>query len=473
MRAMRAFAGIFVTIFLLVFGAGAFGAATFAMVKRDEGKRAVIILPGLFASGLYDTATGNGVWDPLESLDISFGDLSGADGLNMEGILPLIFEPLVIDELTKILENEGMGATDSLFNLIAMNEDGTPAVSTVQPVPFTSESRLRYGVVNAQKDMYEYLEAQYGEDNDVVIFNYDFRLDNRDSAEKLEEYVNAKGYEEIILVSHSNGGEVAAGYLARSEANRDKVKKYISYNSPYYGSFSAIDILEDIDGMVAGMTGIASEFLPNKLDTIENIVNHQALKLLNMWPVYQLLPSYELLSQEYGGEQAGYYIDGQVIDFGSQEELWEFYCSRPWAKTSSGELRIQMQEWLEYRDSLTVTLANGDKVLSTTLVDTTYFTGDRNLGSYKTYFRSADDGLNYLGSAWTDMGDGIVLYGSAVGFTTDASRIVVFMEKDHYGVVTDYAGIAAAATKDAIDLYLSTREATWYQEMWEILLGEK
>jgi pimeloyl-ACP methyl ester carboxylesterase len=472
MKAYRVFAAVSAFAIILVFGAGGFGAVTYAMAKKSDENKAIILLPGLFASGLYDTATGKGVWDPLESLDIRFGDIYDGAGINLTGIAPLMEKEIVFNEVMKILDNGGKGAPDSLFNLMAINEDGTPAVSTLEAVPFASSSRLRYGVVNAQKDMYDFFQTQYGEEYDVQVFNYDFRLDNRESARRLEEFINSKHYQEIILVSHSNGGEVAAGYLARSEANRSKVKKYLSYNSPYYGSFSAIDILEDIEGMVEGMTDMIGGMIPGAQALITNIVQNQALRLLNMWPVFQLLPSYELLTQEYGGEQAGYFIDGEYVHFANQEELWEFYCSRPWAKTAEGELRVPMQQWLDYRDSLMVALEDGTKVLSTTLVDTVYYTGSNVPGSYQTHFHHVGEELRYLGSYGTMMGDGVVLYSSAVAFTKDPARIVVFMGQDHYGVVTDFDGIAASSSKREVDSYILAKEKPWYTEMWEIL-GKK
>ena len=44
-------------------------------------KRALIILPGLFGSGLYDTATGEYIWDNFEGVeDVSFSTVMTADG---------------------------------------------------------------------------------------------------------------------------------------------------------------------------------------------------------------------------------------------------------------------------------------------------------------------------------------------------------------------------------------------------------
>ena len=96
---------------------------------------------------------------------------------------------------------------------------------------------------------------------------------------------------------------------------------------------------------------------------------------MNIWTAYQLLPTYELLQNEYNGEHAGIFIDGQRVTFESEEDLWDFYCSRPFARTSDGELREPMKQWLNYVDSIKVTLDSGEKVLSTSLVDTVYFSG--------------------------------------------------------------------------------------------------
>ena len=54
-------------------------------------KKAIIILPGLFASGLYDTATDKMVWDPFDGIEgISFGDVMEGGSVNMKGIINLL-----------------------------------------------------------------------------------------------------------------------------------------------------------------------------------------------------------------------------------------------------------------------------------------------------------------------------------------------------------------------------------------------
>lgn len=242
MKALRIVMYVFAVILIAAIVGGMFVAVSYGLYNKEKNSRTIIILPGLFASGLYDSATGKGVWDPLESLDIDFGSIIAPDGISVGGIFALLFEEALVQEVNKLYANEGYGETDSVFNLMAVNEDGSPKIETVKAVPWTSESRLKLGVINAQKEIYTFLQNNYGDDYEVQVFNYDFRMDNRASAALLEEYINNKGYKEVILVSHSNGGQVAAAYLAKSQANRDKIQKYLSFNSPYYGSISAIHI---------------------------------------------------------------------------------------------------------------------------------------------------------------------------------------------------------------------------------------
>lgn len=465
-----------ICIFSVIAVLGSFGGTTYAFYAKE--KKAMIILPGLFGSGLYNEATGAWVWDPFEDIDLTFNHLMRPDGsLNTNKLAPLLFTKSVLTQLSKITDNDFLGAEDSLFNLMAMNEDGTPAVKEVVRVPWENETRLRYGVASAQKGMYESLEERYGEEYEVQVFNYDFRLDNRYSAELLEKYINDKGYTEVVLVSHSNGGQVAACYLARSQENRDKVSKYLSFNSPYYGSFSAITILENVKGMIAGvktaLENSSFQLLRDLANNIEFIFENQFMKLINMWAVYQLLPSYELLTQEYAEVETAYYLDGQKMNFASQEELWNFYCSRPWAKTESGELRVQLEEWLDYKESLTVLMPDGSRVLSTTLVDTVYFSGMNVEGANKVYFVTNDDetvSLEAVGK--TKKGDGTVSLASAVALVNEESRIRYINNVDHYGILTNYKGTAEEEAYNIIDGHIAeTRK--WYSDMWLGILGKK
>src|SRR5690554_3437450 len=90
---------LIVTVSLIV-AFGAFGGTTYGLYKAE--KKAVIILPGLFASGLYDAETGNPIWDPFEELELYYADIMPLEGdIDFQKILPLITEDVVKDQLSK------------------------------------------------------------------------------------------------------------------------------------------------------------------------------------------------------------------------------------------------------------------------------------------------------------------------------------------------------------------------------------
>ncbi len=468
----------FVSVFIIVAVVFGIFMVSFGIYSNQRKKsKAVIILPGLFASGLYDTETGKGVWDPFESLDIHFGDFLNHTGLSYGMIVDILGDEELQNQLDHIGANNNLGDGKSFLSQMGMNEDGTPMVKTIKPVPFDSDSRLRYGVINAQTDMYNAMEKSYGDTHEVQVFNYDFRLDNRYSAQLLEEYINSKGYKEVILVSHSNGGAVAACYLARSKTNRDKVTLNLSLDAPYYGSFSAIDILENIDGMIEGLVSSLSEssFTAGIANMISTAFESQFKPLVNMWAVYQLLPSYGLLStQQYyykwdeeikglSGEptyksaeiqKSFINIDGEDIFFESAEELWEFYCSRPWAKTSSGQLRVQLTQWLEFQDAMMVTLDDGTKVHSTSLVNSQYFSGMGYRNISKVYYLTDEtdtlvqDRETY---EYTDQGDGTVLLYSATAGCKESERIHIVPFTNHYDIAQRFNEYSKTAVLSVID----------------------
>ncbi len=436
-------------------------------------KRALIILPGLFGSGLYDTATGEYIWDNFEGVeDVSFSTVMNADGINLAGVIGLITNEVVREELEKILANEGEGEPDSLLNMIAMNPDGTSTVPTIERVPWSDQSRWRYGVINAQKDMWQSLYDRYGDVYDVQVFNYDFRKDTRYNADKLEEYIDEMKYSEVILAAHSNGGPVVATYLAKSEKNRKKVSKFVSYHSPLLGSVAGISILENVKGMIAGVKGMLgdNQLFSGIADSIDSVFENQFLSLVNMWTPYQLLPSFEVFNTEFQGELAGIFLDGERLEFESQQELWEFYCTRPWAKLEGGELRAPMEQWLASRDAMYVTQKDGSKIFSTKLVDTTYINGSGKAGGYKIYFVTdpitGDVVLSHMEDSLK--GDGVVLSVSATVGDSDPENTRYFEGHDHYSILYDFENVAEAISYEVFDEAISNSfnalERLWYPE---------
>ncbi|MDR2635071.1 MAG: hypothetical protein LBC13_03705, partial [Clostridiales bacterium] len=245
MSKKRRFLTRFIATALIVGLSGAVIALFAACSKDDKKTKAIIIVPALTASGLYDTSTGLPVWDPLP-YDVYYPEVLGGN-LNFSKI----FQVNVLEEdktgadIMTLLGDILTDSPSSLLNQVALDQYGR---STGNPniAPANGyDNKIQYGVLGAYKDEFDALKELYGDDYDVHVFNYDWRMDNRGSSELLEKFVNDNGYKEIILISHSMGGNVVAGYLARSAENRSKVKAYLPYAASFLGSFDALMYLDN------------------------------------------------------------------------------------------------------------------------------------------------------------------------------------------------------------------------------------
>lgn len=444
--------------------------------KTEDGGKAIIILPGLMASGLYDSATGEAVWDPFEG-DIWFENLMHGGQIDFAAVLPLlVYNESVHTALQNISANDFAGNENSIFNKLAVNEDGTPKVPSViaADMNFSNPERLRFGAINAYTEMYNAMVESYGDEYEVSVFNYDFRLDNRQGAKKLEEFINGKNYSEVIFLVHSNGGHVASIYLANSQANRDKVSLVCCFDSPLTGSLTALTTLENVDDMVSGVLEIIPEGFSFLSDTIVGAFEKQFKPLVNMYTVYQLLPTYNLLLspqytmnldgegdideessfikiKNYGEEEYHY------MDFNSPQEIYEFYLSREWAYMSNGEVRPPMASWLDYADASYVKLPDGRKVHSMSLVNTHYIAGKDYPTSCTVLFDEAEDGsLEFTGTETTMHGDSVVLvFGSLEG--APVNKIHIISEADHYDVAQRYDEFSKVMINEIIVDYLASK----------------
>ncbi|NCA66836.1 MAG: hypothetical protein EOM87_02085 [Clostridia bacterium] len=439
-------------------------------VPEKSGGKAIIILPGLMASGLYDSATNEPIWDPFYSSDLWFANLVTPAGINFSAVVPLLTDESVLAALANITANDYEGNENSILNKLAVYEDGTPKVPSVvaADMNFNNPERLRYGAINSYTEMYMAMEERYGEDYDVSVFNYDFRLDNRLGAAKLEQFINGKNYEEVILLVHSNGGHVASIYLANSQANRDKVSLVACFDSPLTGSLTAITTLENVDKMLDGVSTIIPPAFSGLLTTIENAFEKQFKPLLNMYTVYQLLPSYYMLqSPQYtmsfdengvtSNRTSFIMVDDEYVYFDSPNELYEFYLSREWAYMSNGEVRPAMSSWLDYVNASYVTMSDGRKVHSMSLVNTHYIAGlDYPTSCTVKFETQEDDTIKYTGTETTTLGDSVVLFfGSTEGAAIN--KIHILRNADHYDVAQNYNKFSKDMINEIIDDYIASK----------------
>lgn len=438
-------------------------------------KRVIIWVTALLSGGLYDAEENTPAWDPLPYEDVYLSKFVNPDTMLNEGInvvMRLISDKktiIYVDEngdeqvrsttafnelVNPILEN--VKDKSNMFWNLGLDYNGVPHNPNIT-VANNFDSKVQYGVLGAYIDHSQYINSDYEEE--FVVFNYDWRLDNRKSVDALEEFIYENNYTDVLLFSHSLGGNIAAGYLAKNEYNRDRVTRYVSMGGAFLGSFDALYTLENIgdyllavvQNMNIDLSSLSSVLKLVKIENLSVVVDQLQDFIVNMPSFIQLLPSYALISgKQYqeGGDGVAYTVDGKVIE--GEEELYTFYQSRPWAwqKDENGEylyengkpvVRQVVKELKEYHDSLYVTLASGERVFSTTLVDTYYVTGTGITSFCGADYTSTDDGKYKMSVRTSNNGDKQVLFYSGI-INQDENelkakgKLITFPGQDHFQV---------------------------------------
>ncbi|MEK7651612.1 MAG: hypothetical protein AAB351_00155, partial [Patescibacteria group bacterium] len=179
---------------------------------------------------------------------------------------------------------------DRFMDPLALNSNGSGPIIAIGPVlqnisyplgSFEYMSRLQG----------RFVAGGYTLDNDLYLFNYDWRLGITENAAKLSkkisDVIRYTGALKVNIVAHSFGGLIAKKYILDTGASQ-KIDKAIFVGVPNLGTPQAAKTL---------MFGDNFGFPLLNQDEIRNIAQ-------NMPSIYQALPS-----KEYFKHQPGYYDD--------------------------------------------------------------------------------------------------------------------------------------------------------------------
>lgn len=434
---------------------------TYEVEARKE-KKAVLWVTALLSGGLYDQETEEAVWDPLPFDDVLLRDFLTPEKMTVNGtnlISRILFsgEMRLADILDPIVRNE-QDETNLLWNL-SFDHNGKPNNPNIMPAN-GFDNKVQYGVLGAYTDHNDNINAtleKFG--MEFHVFNYDWRKNCAEGADALADYIDENKYTDVILFSHSMGGNVVASYLAKSEFNRSRVSGYVSMGGAFLGSFDALYTMENLstyfEGAVKAMgMGDLLESFSGVLKYIKTDALFEQLQdfIISLDTFVQLLPSYDLISgPQYGenGDGVAFTIDGVAIE--SKEDLYWFYESRSWAwqKDENGEyvmdgdkhvIRDIVKNLSNFHDSLFVTLESGERVFSTTLVDTYYVIGKEIVTYCGADLDTETDTFTFR---TTKKGDMQVLYYSALANLDDQKlldegKLIVFPEYNHFQVGCDW-----------------------------------
>lgn len=170
-------------------------------------------------------------------------------------------------------------------------------IETVSVIPLFWES-------DVYVELLEFLRGLGYADDDIVKFDYDWRLSNFENANRLKERIEQIGSEQKVdIVAHSMGGVVARIYY-QSLGGRDQVGQLIMLGTPHQGSAKIFQrLFEGFENWPDALSGGLSEIQST---------------ILSFPSTYQLLPMYS--------ECCGFSTDGdpttaQYVDPLSVE-LW-------------------------------------------------------------------------------------------------------------------------------------------------------
>ena len=184
---------VFVAVLLTVVTLAVFGCALWYGM-RQKPKRGIVIVTALLSGGLVevkDDGTETVVWDPVPMEEFPIQEVLLPDGsLNMstELITEILnsFENGILDVLDLVTGDDGF------INALKVDKNTGKSVRNIKPATSETDSHVKYGVLNVYKQTYDSMMAEYGDEAEISVFNYDWRLDNVENGRLLEEYINSK-----------------------------------------------------------------------------------------------------------------------------------------------------------------------------------------------------------------------------------------------------------------------------------------
>ncbi len=345
----------------------------------------------------------------------------------------------------------GVVSTDpnvALLEMLPVNEDGSLKDSDVIRPANMDDPTGKYVMANLMKPLYEQLVADYGEEYEVVIWQYDWRLHTDEIADKLEAYIASQGYEKIMLFTHSMGGLVASSFF-KKEANRAMTELFVPFSTPFYGAIDTTYLM--YEGLIAAIPEMIDQFyvpipdnalitsmlsllklededyneegVPNPSVMFTNLMqklNSPAIKMLmgsigietsdifnifkdlakNLVSLYNLFPNEEFFDSPLYGEDSCFSYDGDNKSF---EEFLAIFETDPYLAAmthmENEELKPALENLTSYQQSL---MPGGEQISN--LVNTFYVQGN-GVKTLKTVNALSDGTASY---EYFTYGDGLV-----------------------------------------------------------------
>ena len=267
------------------------------IIVKNNGKKAIIIVPGIGCSTLHYLGKTNDKYKHGECIFFR-GDFDNWSFLDLK------------NSAVKALTN---------YKLLACNSKGEGVYKNVGLLenyddvdPYDVEIS-KYGFCSMFKNLITYLENKYGKNTeykyDVFLFNYDWRLDNNFNGERL--YKKLKEYDDgVIIIGYSMGNLITsrAAKLLYDDNDIDRIRLFLSTFPVYNGATQAVYFLKK--GKIANNTFFD---VLNKIYKIDLVLIYLAKNYPSM---YQLMPN-----KEFSRRNKGFMIDNNNLKLNYRQSM--------------------------------------------------------------------------------------------------------------------------------------------------------
>lgn len=291
--------------------------------------KAMILIPGLMASALFNAETDEAIWSPKGFLNLvgEFDDNLSALDAKYEGNT---YNNSDYDkEKQRLLQ-------DLLIKYMGCDDEGVPN-TTVRVANMSSENPA--DAFGGMSYLYEDLYSKYRNQYDIVVWQYDWRQSNVESARHLEDFIEKCGWSKVQFYTHSMGGIVVSNYL-KEASNRDKVELFMPFGAPLLGSMDAVTNLFSEDALA---------FVKDLFKGMG--INFNLAEVARLIPsVYELLPTKEFFAL-YGEGDSPIFINGAPATY---QQFMQNLLSQTWVKGSDGEIKDFIKNLESYQDAFFV-----------------------------------------------------------------------------------------------------------------------
>jgi len=269
---------------------------TYDFIDRED--LAIIVVPGIMGSELITADDGTQVWIPDEFNPYAYAFLYGRYGDLVKHLLGDLLSKYVADTAGDAEAKGFFGRKWDALKEVVQEMNVTLNDGKYDNITIYEASSGQTGTAETCATM---MRAMKSITSNVYLFSYDWRNDNRVSAEKLKDLIlqirSDETIKDVVIVAHSMGGLVTSSYVSKygtkylpvdypdgtipEEPENDCITNIVTVGTPYYGATQGTYMLELLDNLEKPVGQMLSDLCASILPSIiSNVFGLQGIEAL-------------------------------------------------------------------------------------------------------------------------------------------------------------------------------------------------